>query len=396
MKSLSLKDGRTVTIKSAGHEDIDQIMKLYDRVYSGSYPLKDVTDPQQIKKRIEDTNYFWPLAYHGKDLIASVLFTVDQVNKLGKVYAAVVRDDFRGHDVMHEVSTLGIERLTKITRSCDVIYGTARTVSLAPQVILEHLGFLPMGVFPNVRKVQSFETHGLEIYFREDSLKLRKKQPQLVPEVREFYHIVQSIIHLEDFKEIILPVFDPKDMGSPINFIINHDEADVHQKFELYQNKDYMEKVFFPFAEPNMLFVSENGDAEIFVNLCETDGNGTILGYRIQNTDLRRVLLWFCEAASKEKMRYLELLVNAYKPELQRIALDAKFLPCAYFPAAKMNENGEREDYVVFSRSFESLDFMDMKLGQTNRRFLDAFMKCWYEMLLRCQPSFDGEEWRIV
>jgi len=37
---------------------------------------------------------------------------------------------------------------------------------------------------------------------------------------------------------------------------------------------------------------------------------------------------------------------------------------------------------------------MDLHLVDTNRRFLDAFMKCWYEMLVRCQPDFD-EEWRL-
>jgi hypothetical protein len=37
---------------------------------------------------------------------------------------------------------------------------------------------------------------------------------------------------------------------------------------------------------------------------------------------------------------------------------------------------------------------MDMHLVDNNRRFLDAFMKCWYDLLVRCQPDFD-EEWRI-
>ena len=119
-----------------------------------------------------------------------------------------------------------------------------------------------------------------------------------------------------------------------------------------------------------------------------------IVGYRFSGEDLRNTLMWFCEEASKSGMRYIEMLVSAFKPEMQRLALDAKFLPCAYFTAMRMNDDGAREDYLVFSRSFESLDFMDMHLVDTNRKFLDAFMKCWYDMLVRCQPDFD-EEWRI-
>ncbi|MBF0546477.1 MAG: hypothetical protein HQM08_18670 [Candidatus Riflebacteria bacterium] len=396
MKILNLKDGRSVAVRTAEFADVDRIVDLYDKVYKGKYPLKDVTDANLVRKKIVDTNYFWPIAMLGDELIASCLFSVDPINKIGKVYAAVVRNDFRGQDIMHVVTKLGIERLTKTTRSCDVLYGTTRTVSLAPQVILEHLDFLPMGVFPNVRKVESFETHGLEIFFREESLKLRKQRPQLIPEIREFYKIARATLNLEPHEEITLPLSDPRNMGEPIKFEIIHDEEEVLRKFDYYQNKDLMEKIFFPFSEPNLLFVSEEKDAEIFVNLNETDGNGTILGYRIQNTDLRRVLMWFCEFASKENMRYVETLVSAFSPQMQRIAIDSKFLPCAYFPSAKMNENGTREDYIVFSRSFESLDFMDMKLGEINRRFLDAFMKCWYEMTVRCQPDLDGEDWRIA
>ena len=88
------------------------------------------------------------------------------------------------------------------------------------------------------------------------------------------------------------------------------------------------------------------------------------------------------------------MLVSAFLPERQRLALDAKFLPCAYFPGMRMNDEGLREDCLIFSRSFEKLDFMDMNLVDNNRRFLDAFMKCWYDLLVRCQPDFD-EEWRL-
>ena len=173
------------------------------------------------------------------------------------------------------------------------------------------------------------------------------------------------------------------------------DEKMLLEQFEENQQDDLMDKVFFPFTEPNLLFQTPDKSVEFFVNFNEVDGNGVIIGYKVGSNDLRRSLMWFCEAASLSGMRYIELLVNAFRPDLQRIALDARFLPCAYFPAMRMTVTGGREDYIVFSRSFESLDFMEMNLVSTNRKFLDAFMKCWYEMLVRCQPDFD-EGWRIV
>ncbi|NLI79999.1 MAG: GNAT family N-acetyltransferase [Candidatus Riflebacteria bacterium] len=394
MIRITLQDGRVIHCQAGQPQDIPGIIDLYQRVYHGKYTLKEVSDPEAIRSRLDDPNYFWTLAFLGKEIIGSVIFSIDPVNKLGKLYAAVVLPEFRGQDVMRSIVRQGLERLTERTRTCDVLYATTRTVSVAPQVVLEHLDFFPMGIFPNVRKVESFETHGLEIYFRRGCLDLRRKRPQLVPEIREFYKVVRDVLHLEDEEKVDLPLSDPRKMGDPLPFEIDDDARRLRKRFDALQNKDQMDKVFFPFMEPNLLFHTPDRSAEFFVNFNDADGFGVIIGYKIGTTDLRRALMWFAEVAARSGMRYIEMLVNAFRPDLQRIAVDARFLPTAYFPAMRMTERGEREDYAVFSRSFESLDFMNMNLVDTNRRFLDAFMKCWYEMLVRCQPDFD-EEWRI-
>ncbi len=394
MLTITLGDGREVHCQAGQVKDIPGIIRLYERVYKGRYSLREVSDPTLMRGKLDDPNYFWTLAHLGDEIIGSVIFAIDPVNKIGKVYAAVVLEEFRGQDIMRTIVRQGLERLTKRTRTCDVIYATTRTVSVAPQVVLEHLDFHPMGIFPNVRKVESFETHGLEIFFREGTLASRRRSPQLVPEVREFYKVVRDVLKLEAETPVDLPLSDPRHMGEPLEFVVESEENRLRKRFDDLQDRDQMDKVFFPFMEPNLLFATPDRTAEFFVNFNEADGNGMIIGYRIGSADLRRALMWFSEAAARSGMRYIELLVNAFRPDLQRIAVDARFLPTAYFPAMRMTAQGLREDYAVFSRSFESLDFMNIHLVDTNRRFLDAFMKCWYEMLVRCQPDFD-EEWRI-
>ncbi len=395
MQRIQLKDGREVHFKTAGPDDVPNILALYHEVYSGKYSLPEATNEAAALKKINDPNYFWTLAAMDGRIIGSVIFAIDPINKLGKTYAAAVLSEFRGQDVMRHMVLQGLERLTKLTRTCDAIYATTRTVSVAPQVVLEHLGFHPMGIFPNVRKVKSFETHGLEIYFREGSLEMRRKRPRLVPEVEEFYRIVRDILKLEEHETVEIEPEDPRKMGEPIRFSVDRDAVQIRRRYDRYQDLDMLDTVFFPFHDANLLFTTEDHLSEIFMNFNEADGHAVIVGYRIRTPDLRHVLLWMCEAAAAMGMRYIELLVNAFQPEVQRNALDARFLPCAYHPSMRLNELGQREDYVVFSRSFESLDFMDLHLVDTNRRFLDAFMKCWYEMLVRCQPDFDDERWRI-
>ncbi|PKL46214.1 MAG: hypothetical protein CVV42_17170 [Candidatus Riflebacteria bacterium HGW-Riflebacteria-2] len=391
---LKLQDKRVVDFVSATREDTQAIIDHYIAVYKGKYPLPEVSDPAIIVRKVEDPGYLWILAKIEGRLVGSVIFAVDPVNKIGKVYAAAILNEFRGLDLMRTMTRHGLKLLTEKTRFCDVIYATTRTVSFAPQVILEHMGFISLGIFPNVRKIESFETHGLEVYLSQNCLNYRRKSPPLLAELHEFYRIAQQELDLEDPETVVLEEQDPRKMGPMVEYDLNEDQAEVTRKFDYYQDKDLMQKVFFPFTEPNMLFSSRDGSADIFVNMNRIDGNGVVLGYRYEGKDLRNALMWFCEAASKSGMRYIEMLVNAFKPEMQRLALDAKFLPCAYFPAMRMNDTGHREDFLIFSRSFEHLDFMDLHLVDNNRRFLDAFMKCWYDLLVRCQPDFD-EEWRI-
>jgi len=48
-------------------------------------------------------------------------------------------------------------------------------------------------------------------------------------------------------------------------------------------------------------------------------------------------------------------------------------------------------DYLVFSRSYENLDFTDINFNLSSDacRFLDAFMKCWYWHQLKDEPDYD-------
>lgn len=391
---LKLQDNREVHFVNASRDDVQAIIDHYIIVYKGKYSLPDVSDPEIIARKVEDPGYLWLLAKVEGRLVGSLIFAIDPVNKIGKTYAAAVLNELRGQDLMRTMTRHGLKLLTEKTRVCDVIYATTRTVSFAPQILLENLGFVSLGIFPNVRKIESFETHGLEVYLSANGLNYRRHSPPLIPELHDFYNIVKDELNLEEPQTVILEEQDPRKMGPMIEFDLDEDKTEITRKFNYYQDKDMMLRVFFPFTDPNMLFTARDGSADIFVNFNRMDGNGVILGYRYSGADLRNALMWFCEAAARTGLRYIEMLVNAFRPEMQRLALDAKFLPCAYFPAMRVNDEGYREDYFVFSRSFENLDFMDLHLADNNRRFLDAFMKSWYDLLVRCQPDFD-EEWRI-
>ena len=77
-------------------------------------------------------------------------------------------------------------------------------------------------------------------------------------------------------------------------------------------------------------------------------------------------------------MAYIEIILDAYTPQLQREAMDARYIPSAYFPCIKRSGN-RRYDCVVFSRTFEVLDFRNVKLLSLYKNFLREYLALWRE-----------------
>ncbi|HNY12959.1 MAG TPA: hypothetical protein PKK26_15330, partial [Candidatus Wallbacteria bacterium] len=283
-----------------------------------------------------------------------------------------------------------IDYLCNIAKVFDAIYATTRTVSFAPQVVLEHVGFISLGIFPNVRRVQKHESHGLEVYYSKTAFENRVLMPTLIPELRKFYKIAQDLLHLED--ALIVDKVEDVPQEDSIWFIYEDDEKKVAEKYNEYIKQGDKILGFFPFATPNMRFYSKDMKHEIFCNINRQDGHMAIIGFKCQARNFTNLLNSFCRAAQAVAgAEYVELLVSAFDPTHQKQALEAKFLPCSYFPAMSMTSEGERIDYLAMSRSFVNLDFTEIHLVKNNQKFLEAFMECWYNQMLRFNKPFDDE-----
>jgi hypothetical protein len=90
------------------------------------------------------------------------------------------------------------------------------------------------------------------------------------------------------------------------------------------------------------------------------------------------VLESIAQTVSQMDMAYVEVIIDAYSPAIQRDALDARFIPSAYFPCAKRMEE-TRYDCVVFSRTFDVLDFRNVKIISLYKNFLNEYLKLWRE-----------------
>jgi hypothetical protein len=91
----------------------------------------------------------------------------------------------------------------------------------------------------------------------------------------------------------------------------------------------------------------------------------------------KRTLLEILKAsintAESLRMDYIELLVSAYNAVHQQAAVDSGFLPCAYYPAFDIDKD-ERIDYIICAYSARELNFSNVKLFETDRKFIDAYL----------------------
>jgi len=360
--------GKGFLIVSARKRDIKSIQKLYNDVYEGKFTLPEIIERRQMEKIMYDENHIWVVAVHESEICASYIFSIDLDKNIGKLYAAVVDPNFRGMDLMVNMIKTTKKFMEQNDVFLDTVYATFRTVSLAPRKVLTELGFKSLGVFPNVHRVDEEETHGLQVWLSENSKKIRKKPPFLIPEMQPVYEIVRDILDLEE------PVICHKGESNRLKFDkIYHGEV-VKMMYKKARKKSSLILDFFPFHLPNYCFESKSEKTRVYVYSESKDGHSCILGIKMgKRKELIDILRSTIHTAESLRMDYIELLVSAYNTVHQQAAVDSGFLPCAYYPGFSI-EKDERIDYIVCAYSSRDLDFSNVRLFETDRKFIDAYL----------------------
>ena len=368
-----------ILIRPARLIDARRIQVLYTEVYGSSYSVPIITDPEKMKKAIECDDYYWLVGDYNSKIIASLVYALDPKGRIAKAFGAVVSEEFRKHDIAYLMMKLILDDITQNQDLVDVIYATIRTTSYAPQKLTESLGFIKVGIFPNTHKVKENETHCFTIYLTENALRKRKKQPVLIPEILPFYEIVLKQIKLEKpiVKDVKRQYSDHTIKIPKVDFEIITAPLFIKRRFSRIKNKGWFKNTFMPFHEPNILLVTPDGKTEIYLTYNPKDKYSVFVG-GFTDLDPSVVLESVAEKMKELDMAYLEILFDAYNPDLQRAAIDARFIPSGYFVAGKYDK-GTRYDCIVFSRTFDILDFRNVKISSLYRDFLKEYLKLWKE-----------------
>ncbi|MCX5791297.1 MAG: GNAT family N-acetyltransferase [Elusimicrobia bacterium] len=381
-----------IIIRLAKVQDMRRIQMLYAEVYGASYPIPIIMDKGLMRHAIEDNDYYWLVAECQGRVVGSLVYALDMFYRNSKAFGAVVSQEFRKHNLAFMMMKLVLDDITVNKNLVDLVYATTRTANHAPQRLTESLGFIKLGIFPNTHKVQDNETHCLTAYFTDRALQCRRKIPRIIPEVEPFYEIVRKQIKLEpaQVKNVKGDYSDHKQRIPLLNFEVITAPEFVKARYRKTKHTSFFEHIVMPFHEPNLLLITPDQGTEVYLTYSQKDKYSVIVGGVTNEASFAVVLESVARKVSDLDMAYVEVIIDAYSPAIQRDALDARFIPSAYFPCAK-RMGGKRYDCIVFSRTFDVLDFRNVKIISLYKNFLREYLKLWrenyIELVFKSEPK---------
>jgi hypothetical protein len=366
-------------IKKANIQDKNYIKNLYKEVYGYNYSLPEVTDEDLLNEILLNPENIWLLVYDNENKVCgSLLFRIDKKNLLAKALAAVVKEKYRNNKIFELLFHLGFNY--SILKA-EAVYALARTITIGPQKVLFKNNFIPAGIFPNVRRVLTYENHALFIYLTQKGLKKREKITKMNILVNEIYQILQKysirLIYKENklnlnasefFKEKYQKVLIQKLNFKPIildniNIIVDNVEKEYNEKLNKLRFK------FMPFHKPNFKIKTSLGS--IFLHFNYIDKHCAIMGLEVED-DLEKIYNIFYNIpfiVDKLDARYLEVLSKAENYFYHNILIDIGFIPCAYFPIM-LKENNKRKDVAAFFYPFNFPNLKNMIVPNIFKEYL--------------------------
>lgn len=370
-------------IERANIGDINEIQNLYRLVYGKKYPIKYGTDPELLKRSIENkkTHLILVARDYSQNVVTGALITeIDLDNKIGKLLGLVVHPEFQknkiGNGLIEYVSKYFLEE----NDSINSLYATTRTNTAGPQRVFIRNGYLPLGIFPNSHRLTQYETMTLFAKFRNNFLDARGAD----------FEVSESLMPIYNILEGVNPNFIPpkakvdhetisQAQDEPWEYEIIRAPKYVYRKFleSFPEAKDR----FFPFHTPNMIISDKKGRKDIYAHFSKRDGYCTLIKSTGEITEITGGLTSLYMALDDIGVSYLEVLVDVIKIDIIETLLAGQFVPSAIYPAMRVVD-GVLKDYVVLSRTMEPLNFRGMSVISQFKPYIDLYVDTWKKVNL--------------
>lgn len=345
-------------VRKATPSDAEEIVEIYRTVYAGTYPYKEMEDPEEVAFMLTSDNYEWFLYLDPNQEVAGcITFVLDFAQKRGYIRGFMLKPRFQGKIDITKAMIISMLCMSKMYR--DIIYVwyvENRTAHAKSQYSMSICGISPIAFYPNkdvfMGKVESDLmqiTYDSRIFrqFRSEQI------PTFIPEVFSCFHYTSLMYQIQKHRII------------PGNVAIDEQKkAKLKEKVSSTITRD-------DFGYETIVITIDG--AESFFSFLYTPqvGNFEKINFRTENKEELAVFLEILEDYIKiYDVRYVEVFVSAYKWKEQKLFLEYGFLPRGYIPCWDYNPDSDRfRDGILFSK-FKGEIADDIQLIDTAKMLL--------------------------
>ncbi|MFX1377895.1 MAG: hypothetical protein ACFFA4_02280 [Promethearchaeota archaeon] len=348
-------------LKLAQPKDAFEIVEIYNELYNGTYPYKEMEDVQEVQKMIKSPNCDWVVF---KDIYDNTMgcftFLLDFEEKMGYIRGLMLKKQYQGNvDVIKAVigSYIGMYRKYK-----DRIYRwycENRTAHAKSQFALSIGGIRPLAFYPNkdvfFGKVESDILH---ICYDKRAIETMRssKTPTFIPEALNCFTYSTNRYNLGSYH------------------VENSDNLYLdYQKLKLLQKRLKQQVIKDKFGYETIRFIIEGSDSYFEFLYTPQIKNFEKTTYKVGSLEELYIFIKkFIESGKDLRIRYCEIFISAYKPEHQRLFNKFGLEPRGYLPSWKYNrKRGVFEDYILFNH-FEGEISSDIQLIEEGKRLLEV------------------------
>jgi len=325
-------------LQLAKPNDAEVIAALFYQAYDGTYPYKEFEDVEELRKMIDERLINFVLfKKKSGEILGCLKFILDFENKRGYQGGMAVWKKFLGKiDVVKAYVGSCIFFYNQFRDRIFLWYGEARTAHSKVQYFCKKCGVWPLGMFPNkdvfLNKIES-DLFVIGYYKKTLDQYRSKTIPRIIPEILRCFTYSNERYNLGPV-DIVSPTvkLDPNRlMKLQHNLCVNIAEdrfGYVNIELRLPNTSSYFKFLYTPQIQ-----------------------NFEKVDYKVNNLEELCVFIdEFLRLGRELNIRYCEVFVSAYKPEVQKMFLSAGLRPMGYIPSWQYNKKLNCfEDKIIFN-----------------------------------------------
>jgi RimJ/RimL family protein N-acetyltransferase len=340
--------------------EAEAIAKLYCKTYNIkaenmltqlSYPYPEALDPAWINDKARSRNVIWKVVTDTRydSVVGSGTVLLDRENQRAYVRGVMIDPEYQKYKIGSKVLVNTFREIIQNYRDViKIFWSESRTAHSGSQKIAEDSGFFPVGFLPNKDIfLEKRESDLLLVLYAMNALKMRRRNPQIIPEVLPVYEVIAKQYRLEPIVPVVVP---------PIHR--NGHQVKPYCKVDRY---GYHHHIFCAYGEKLKLKVNPR------TQVAEEASFSPDIEPVILNALVGKAL------ASLGHLYYVEFYASAYRPAIQRVFADLGFKATGYIPGWDLVD-GQREDAIIMSRVKEYPPLSNMDLTDKSKRLVNAVL----------------------